>query len=197
VPVSKRLRFEILRRDNHSCRYCGRSAPEVRLTVDHVTPETLGGSDDPSNLVAACADCNAGKSSVPVDAALVADVAGDALRWAKAMAVATDLARKKRSSDNKFVADFARLLVDIYESDTARYELPPLPDVQDFKRSVLQFRDCGLDLSDLAFAARKAMSNRRLREEHIWRYLCGICWRTVEERQEIARSLLKADEADG
>lgn len=54
MAVSKRTRYEVLRRDNHTCRYCGGSAPDVRLTVDHVLPVTLGGSDDPSNLVAAC-----------------------------------------------------------------------------------------------------------------------------------------------
>lgn len=65
MTVSKRLRFEILRRDNHACRYCGGVAPDATITVDHVVPVALGGSDDPSNLVAACKDCNAGKSSVP------------------------------------------------------------------------------------------------------------------------------------
>ena len=50
-------RHQLLRRDNHACRYCGRSAPEVPLTVDAVVPEALGGSHkDPANLVAACAD---------------------------------------------------------------------------------------------------------------------------------------------
>ena len=32
MAVSKRLRFEILRRDNHACRYCGQMAPDVKLT---------------------------------------------------------------------------------------------------------------------------------------------------------------------
>ena len=29
MAVSKRLRYEILRRDNHTCRYCGASAPDA------------------------------------------------------------------------------------------------------------------------------------------------------------------------
>jgi hypothetical protein len=84
-PISRRLRFEILRRDGHTCRYCGGKAPDVALTVDHVIPVTLGGSDDPSNLVTACSDCNAGKASIPPDASVVADVAADALRWKQAI----------------------------------------------------------------------------------------------------------------
>jgi hypothetical protein len=64
MAVSKRLRYEILRRDNHTCRYCGASAPDVPLRVDHVTPVALGGSDKPDNLVASCEACNSGKSSM-------------------------------------------------------------------------------------------------------------------------------------
>jgi hypothetical protein len=74
VAISKRLRYEVLRRDGHACRYCGARAPQVPLTIDHITPKTLGGSDSPDNLAAACFDCNAGKSSTPPDDALVKDV---------------------------------------------------------------------------------------------------------------------------
>src|SRR5690606_40826449 len=51
------------------------------LTIDHVLPVALGGSDDPSNLVAACRDCNAGKSSAAPDAETVAEVEVDSARW--------------------------------------------------------------------------------------------------------------------
>lgn len=61
MAISKRLRFEILRRDGFKCRYC--HGAEVLLTVDHVTPISLGGTDHPSNLVACCDDCNTGKAS--------------------------------------------------------------------------------------------------------------------------------------
>lgn len=82
MAVSKRLRYEILRRDNHACRYCGAAAPSVKLNVDHVIPQSLGGSDAPSNLVTACADCNGGKTSSLPDAMPVADVDQDTLRRA-------------------------------------------------------------------------------------------------------------------
>lgn len=85
MAVSRRLRFEILRRDGHACRYCGAMAPDVKLTVDHVIPTALGGSDEASNLVTACQDCNAGKSSISPDSGIVEDVAADALRWGRAV----------------------------------------------------------------------------------------------------------------
>lgn len=57
------VRFDVLRRDGYTCRYCGRKAPLVRLQVDHVIPWSAGGSDDLSNLVTACVECNIGKSA--------------------------------------------------------------------------------------------------------------------------------------
>lgn len=60
-PLRPSDRFEVLKRDGFACRYCGRKAPEVTLHVDHVVPRAKGGSDDPSNLVAACSACNQGK----------------------------------------------------------------------------------------------------------------------------------------
>ena len=82
MAVSKRLRYEILRRDNHACRYCGATAPDVKLNVDHVIPQALGGTDKPDNLVTACADCNSGKTSSMPNAMPVADVKQDAFRQA-------------------------------------------------------------------------------------------------------------------
>lgn len=64
--VTGRTRFAILERDNFTCRYCGRSAPDVVLHVDHVEPVSLGGSSHPNNLVTACATCNLGKSNTPL-----------------------------------------------------------------------------------------------------------------------------------
>lgn len=67
APMSRprrRARFAILARDNFTCRYCGRKAPNVELVVDHVVPIAAGGTNDDDNLVAACVDCNAGKSDL-------------------------------------------------------------------------------------------------------------------------------------
>lgn len=100
MSVSKRLRFEVLRRDNHTCRYCGGAAPDVKLTVDHVVPTALGGTDEPSNLVAACGPCNSGKTSSSPDAPVVADVEQDALRWSKAMDLAADMQAQDASEIN-------------------------------------------------------------------------------------------------
>lgn len=65
IPLS--MRFQILERDSFTCRFCGRRAPETELEVDHVQPRSKGGSDDISNLVTACRDCNRGKGDRLID----------------------------------------------------------------------------------------------------------------------------------
>lgn len=62
-----RIRFVVLQRDNFTCQYCGRSAPEVILNVDHIYPSSLGGKTIIENLITSCRECNVGKSNVPLD----------------------------------------------------------------------------------------------------------------------------------
>lgn len=62
MAISKKVRFEIFKRDGFTCQYCGRRPPEVVLECDHIDPRAHGGSNDPINLTTACADCNRGKS---------------------------------------------------------------------------------------------------------------------------------------
>lgn len=64
--VGSRLRFEIFKRDGFKCRYCGRPSAEEPLTIDHLVAVANGGTNDPSNLLSACATCNRGKSAVPL-----------------------------------------------------------------------------------------------------------------------------------
>lgn len=73
MAISKRLRYEVLRRDNYTCRYCGASAPSVLLEIDHVVPRSAGGTDARENLQVLCEDCNAGKSASMPERWLVAE----------------------------------------------------------------------------------------------------------------------------
>ena len=63
-PLSKKRRFEVLKRFGFRCNYCGaRAADGVELHVDHVHPVSKGGDNSGDNLVAACRDCNLGKGA--------------------------------------------------------------------------------------------------------------------------------------
>ena len=54
-PVNRR---EVLRRDGHTCQYCGSTK---NLTLDHVIPRSKGGPHTWDNVVAACESCNYSK----------------------------------------------------------------------------------------------------------------------------------------
>lgn len=66
-PLSKRTRFEVLKRDMFVCKYCGAKAPDVLLEIDHIVPVSKGGTDDIFNLITACSSCNRGKSNIQLD----------------------------------------------------------------------------------------------------------------------------------
>lgn len=61
--ISKSTRFEVFKRDKFTCQYCGKSAPEVVLHIDHIRPVSKGGDNSIANLITACAACNGGKSN--------------------------------------------------------------------------------------------------------------------------------------
>ena len=58
VPYKRIMltRKNILMRDGHRCQYCGTTRGP--MTVDHIVPKTMGGSDSWDNLVCACVKCN-------------------------------------------------------------------------------------------------------------------------------------------
>ena len=76
--VTSKQRFEILLRDNFTCQYCGKKAPEAKLEVDHIIPRNQGGSDYSENLITACRDCNRGKGGYPI---LTSDYIGKRIMW--------------------------------------------------------------------------------------------------------------------
>jgi hypothetical protein len=180
MAVSKRLRFEVMRRDNHTCRYCGRSAPEVKLAVDHVIPEALGGRDEPANLATACVDCNSGKTSIAPDSPLVTSVAEDALRWAQAVKVAANqmLAEQDARQEvyNEFLARW---------NEWGHQPLPP-----NWEGSVASFLAAGLPKSVLLKCVDIAMSNLKVHPDRVFRYLCGVAWARVREIHESARAIV-------
>ena len=65
--ISNKTRVEIFKRDKFTCQYCGRSAPEVILEIDHIKPVAEGGTNDVINLITSCRDCNRGKGKTLLD----------------------------------------------------------------------------------------------------------------------------------
>lgn len=67
MAITNKLRFEVFKRDNFLCAYCGKHPPEVILEVDHIISKKEGGKDNIENLITACFECNRGKGSISLD----------------------------------------------------------------------------------------------------------------------------------
>jgi len=183
VAVSKRLRFEILRRDNHTCYYCGRKPPEVELTVDHVVPKALGGTDEAKNLVAACTDCNGGKTSIAPDSPLVDKVDADAERWSAAVQAAID----KANADHEATEQYRSQFLQAWNS----YRRPaPLDEL--WRPSIESFRARGLPIEILIDALHRAMAKPNVADDAKFRYTCGIAWKKISEIEKRARTYFEA-----
>src|SRR5579872_4830176 len=65
--ISKKIRFEVFKRDSFKCQYCGRVSPDVLLHVDHIKPVAEGGANELVNLITACQACNLGKGARTLD----------------------------------------------------------------------------------------------------------------------------------
>lgn len=59
-------RTAIYARDAHACVYCGATAADSILTLDHVMPRVLGGGNESGNLVTACLHCNSARKALSI-----------------------------------------------------------------------------------------------------------------------------------
>lgn len=195
MALSRRLRFEILRRDHYACRYCGAAAPDTALTVDHVIPVALGGSDEPTNLAAACADCNSGKSSATADSEVIADVKADAVRWMRAMRFAIAELQTHRDSLDAQIDQVGDEWLNWQVTDDPTTTIPR---PSDWRASVERFIEVGLPLNRIIEFVDVTMNTRlkpRFRDEFPeWTYFCGCCWKTIAAIQDRAAELLQMED---
>lgn len=183
MAVTKRTRYEVLRRDGYACRYCGSMAPEAALTIDHVMPKSLGGSDGPENLVAACKHCNMGKASSSPDAELLSDVSDDAIRYAAAIRQAAD----EMLDAFTVASDDEQAFFDAWNTYHDNYgDVPPLP--ADWAVSVRQWLNMGLPVEVLLTSIAIAMSSQAAVDKK-FRYFAGICHNKANALQARAREI--------
>lgn len=200
--IPRAVRYQVLRRDNHACRYCGATAPDVKIVVDHVTPVVLGGTNEPKNLVTACQPCNAGKAATPPDAALVADVSADALRWARAR----ELAALQLRQDGNQLKEIANSVISIcleWFTEDLQLKGPQIgwgPDDDcDPYLSVRMWIERGLEADDIL----TIVDDRVMpcvgwlveRKIPIWSYTSSLCWKRIRAIDDLAQEIVQSGRA--
>ena len=179
MAVSKRVRFEVLRRDDHTCQYCGAKAPEAQMTVDHVMPVALGGDDTPRNLTTACSDCNSGKSSILPGSPLVESVQGAAAEWAARSAQAAAKLRAEYQESEESVDSFDEKWCEWrYGADKREVPRPA-----DWAQSIRQWWKIGVPESLIHEAVDIAMEKQGLRRGEFpeFMYMAGIVWNRLSQ----------------
>ena len=177
--TGKRARFEVFKRDEFTCRYCGSRPPGVILHVDHIVPVSKGGTDDLDNLATACQSCNAGKAAIPL---------GD-----KEPPLNPNAAPALKEQTEQ-MAEYRQWLGEFLR-ERAEYETLVLGAISDTLEMGLSDQDNGTVLKlvdelglpgtlELARIARAAANRKGLHYGAMWKYFCGCCWTRIREAEQ-------------
>ena len=176
-PLSKRVRFDVFKRDGFRCSYCGRHPPDVLLECDHIVPVCEGGDDGPDNLTTACFDCNRGKGGVPLTVVprSLADKGAEVAEREEQLAGyrAIMQARADRIEDDAW--QVVKLLFPPAPGETATVR-------RDWLQSVKTFNG-RLDLHEVKEAAEIAWARKAGGDTARFKYFCGICWSKIKARE--------------
>ncbi len=177
MAVSKRTRFEVLKRDDHTCQYCGAKAPDAVLHVDHVIPKSLGGSNKPENLLTACKDCNAGKGSSNLTDEKVSELSDRAAHYAITMRRAATAIREDYEAFESFYQEF--------EFNWKQWSITStgedIPIAADHRPRLFQWWKAGLPEETVVDAINITMARPNLAPESCWRYFCGVIWNMFDD----------------
>lgn len=177
-PLSKKVRFDIFKRDEFSCQYCGQKPPAVVLEVDHVIPVCEGGKNDEHNLLTSCFDCNRGKGSgslqvIPIDLARKAELLREREEQVRAY---DELLQAIRGRQEEAING----IIDIYTGFFPGWTL-----TDRVRPSIRQFLT-KLPTSEVVEAMELACE--RTNSGRAFNYFCGVCWRKIKGDYDGPRS---------
>jgi 5-methylcytosine-specific restriction endonuclease McrA len=93
---SGKLRLHIFIRDGLHCLYCGLKLSPSELTLDHIQPQSRGGTDAPENLATSCYPCNQQKGNrTPAEARMALRATPSSLRYGLDKALLRHLAQTR------------------------------------------------------------------------------------------------------
>lgn len=173
MAITKKIRFEVFKRDSFKCQYCGKTPPDVTLEVDHIKPKSKKGTDDINNLITACFDCNRGKKHIELNklpntiienSEILKEKESQYLQYQKLIA-----------KINKRIESEIKKVEYIYNDNFPKYVFS-----ETFKRvSVKNFIN-KLGLDEVSDAMHKACSTINDADD-VLKYFCGICWNKIRQ----------------
>lgn len=172
MPISRKIRFEVFKRDGFRCCYCGKTPPEIVLEVDHIDPKSKGGCDDINNLISSCFDCNRGKRDIPLDK--IPSTLVDNLEVLKEKEVQIKQYRKFVAKIQKRLNQDSEDIANIFNEIYPRFQFK-----EQFIRFSLQRFLKVLPKEEVTEAMYLAVSKRADNPDECLRYFCGVCWNKI------------------
>lgn len=121
--LTKKTRFEVFKRDKFTCQYCGFKAPDVVLNVDHIDPVASGGTNELTNLITSCFDCNSGKKDRRLDDDSAVAKQRKQLELIQERREQIELMLEWKKSLDELESDAGLMLVEYLESKIKPYKL--------------------------------------------------------------------------
>ena len=171
TALSKKVRFEIFKRDNFTCAYCGTKPPNTVLEVDHILPVSKGGKNLMENLITSCFDCNRGKSNVSLQN--IPSTLEDKALIAAAKAEQYKAYLKHIKVIEKLTAESVDMVEAAYNEFYPDYYFKPK-----FRNDIKMFID---KIGITAVCEAMRISCSKLDENQSLKYFCGICWNKIRE----------------
>ena len=170
--VSKTTRFEVFKRDGFICGYCGRHPPAVMLEADHIISVAEGGSNDESNLITSCADCNRGKGARPLEKAPASIAERTEILIEKEEQIRAY--QELRQREETRITDEAVWVLDTLDpTERLAQRQANITSTKKFIRE-LGYHDV-LEAAEIAYAQGPVNIYDR------FPYFCGICWNRIRE----------------
>lgn len=171
--ISKRLRFEVFKRDSFCCQYCSAKPPAVPLEIDHIVPVSKGGKNNIDNLITACFDCNRGKSDVDLDT--LPNTLIDKIERKKIAVEQHKQYQNLIKKEAKQLEDDVEHIDFVFQKFFDDYCLS-----EAFKNSVKKFiKALGREI--VSEAMSDACAKIHYNEKQAIKYFCGICWNKIRE----------------
>lgn len=185
VPIPKSVRFEVFKRDDFSCQYCGRHPPDVTLEVDHIIAVANGGTNAAENLLSACFDCNRGKAARPLSSA-PKSLAAKGAEVAELEEQIAGYRAIMEARGHRIERDaFAIAAVLLFKEPGTAFDVNRgwLDSIRLFNRR--------LDFYEVKEAAELAAERLPFRYTPRFKYFCGVCWRKIERKTDQSRDSAK------
>lgn len=169
--ISKRVRFEVFKRDQFICQYCGAHPPIVILHLDHIDPVVAGGSNDIDNLVTACEACNQGKGGRLLSA-IPESLSNKAIRVAEAEEQLRGYQDIMRERAGRIEEEAWEVAEKLYPGAGDRgFNCRDLLTIKKFINR--------MGLFDVLEMADVALGKKPWGGTVLFRYFCGCCWRCI------------------